>query len=153
MSESEPLAVAPVATSVAVAVLTSGLAVMPAANATGTVNTSESPAPAPSVAPVVPKLVCPLLPVTVPHVATPLPVHVTVAVSVSPPAAHRLTVTLAASLGPVFVTVTTYVAVPPGVYVLLPSVFVDDQRDARLPCAAVAAGGRRACRIAARRPC
>ncbi len=107
VSESAPLAVAPVATSVAVAVLTSGLAVVPAAMATGTVKTSESPAPAPSVAPVVPKLVWPMLPVTVPHVATPLPVHVTAAVSVSPAGNASVTVTLAASLGPVFVTVTT----------------------------------------------
>ena len=108
--------------SVAVTVLTSGLVDIPAANFTGTVNVSELPAPAPTVAPVVPKLVCPVVPVTVPQVAAPAATHVAFAFRVTPAGNGSEIVTLPALDRPAFVTTTVYVAVPPGVYVALPSV-------------------------------
>ena len=92
------------------------------ANATGTVNTSLSAAAAPSVAPVVPKLVCPVVPVTAPQVAVPLATQVAFAVSVTPAGSGSVIVMLVATDGPPLVTVTVYVALPPGVYVALPSV-------------------------------
>jgi hypothetical protein len=85
---------------------------------------SELPAPAPTVAPVVPKLVCPVVPVTVPQVAVPTAKHVAFAFRVTPAGNGSDTVTLVAFDGPVFVTTTVYVAIPPGVYVRLPSVLV-----------------------------
>ncbi len=124
-SLSEPFAVLPAPDafwSVAVAVLTSGSVVIADANPTGTVNTRLSPPPAPMLAPVVPKLVCPVVPVTVPQFAVPLAAHVAFAVSVNPAGSASVTVTLLAFDGPPLVTVTVYVAVPPGVYVALPSV-------------------------------
>ncbi len=99
-------AVAPVVRSVAVAVFESELGVMLDANATGTVNTSELPAPAPITAPVALKLVPPKLPTTLPQLALPLAVHDTFAVSVKPAGRRSLTVRFCASLTPVSVTVT-----------------------------------------------
>src|SRR5436190_20705962 len=113
----------PLGMSVAVAVLMSGIVVIPAANATGTVNTIALAAPALTRAVVVPKLVCPVVPVTVPQLDDPPARQVALALSVNPAGSGSLTVTLTASDTPVFVTVTVYVAVPPGVYVALPSVF------------------------------
>ena len=122
-SLSEPLAGGD-AGSLAVAVLTSGLVTMPAAKATGALNVSELPAPAPSVAPVVPRLVCPVVPVTVPQVAAPAGTQAAFADSVTPAGSGSVNVTLPALDGPALVTTIVYVAVPPGVYVALPSVFV-----------------------------
>ena len=104
-SLSEADALAPDATSVADAVLTSGSVVMPAANATGTVNTTLLPAPAAIVAPVVPKLVWPIVPVTVPQLAAPTGAHDAFADSVTPAGSASVTVTLAAADGPPLVTV------------------------------------------------
>ena len=92
--------------SVAVAVFTSGFVVMPAANFTGTVKISELAAPAAIVAFVVPKLVCPVVPVTVPQVAAPTAAHVAFAFRVTPAGNGSETVTLAAFDGPALVTVT-----------------------------------------------
>jgi hypothetical protein len=114
----------PVGMSVAVAVLMSGVVVMPAAKATGTVNTIALAAPASMRAVVAPKLVCPVVPVTVPQFATPAATHVALADSVTPAGNGSETVTLFAFDGPALVTVTVYVAAPPGVYVGLPSVLV-----------------------------
>ena len=114
MSLSDPVAGGD-AGSVAVAVLTSGFVVMPGANATGTVNVSALPAPAPTVAAVVPKLVWPESPVTAPHTDVPAATHVTFAESVTPAGSGSVTVALFAFESPVFVTTTVYVAVPPGV--------------------------------------
>ena len=79
---------------------------MPDANFTGTLNVSELPAPAAIVAPVVPKLACPVVPVTVPQVAVPVGKHVAFALRVTPAGSGSLTVTLPAFDGPVFVTTT-----------------------------------------------
>ena len=110
--------------SVAVAVLTSGLVTMPAANDTGTVKVRLLPAPAAIVAPVVPKVVCPVVPVTVPQFAVPLAKQVAFALRFTPAGNGSESVTLFAFDGPALVTITLYVAMPPGVYVALPSVFV-----------------------------
>ena len=83
-SLSLPLAVAPVGTSVAVAVLTSGSVAIPAANATGIVKTMVFAPPATITAAVVPKLVCPVVPVTVPQLDVPLATQSALAVSVRP---------------------------------------------------------------------
>ena len=101
--------------SVAVTVLTSGFVSMPDANDTGALNVRLLPAPAAIVAPVVPKLVCPVEPVTTPHVAAPLDTHVALALSVTPAGKGSETVTLLALDGPALVTTTVYVAAPPGV--------------------------------------
>ncbi len=85
---------------------TSGSVVIPGSNATGTVKTSELPGSAPTLAPVVPKLVSPMPPVTVPQLALPFPTQDTAAVSVTPAGSASVTVTSAASLAPVSVTVT-----------------------------------------------
>ena len=114
VSLSEPLAGGE-AGSFAVAVLTSGFADMPEANATGTVNTILLAAPAPMVAPVVPNDVWPVVPVTVPQVAAPVGTQDALALNVTPTGNGSETVTLPAPDGPAFVTVTVYVAVPPGV--------------------------------------
>ena len=106
MSLSVSAAVAPVGTSVAVAVFCSGLVVIPAAKATGTVKTSELPTPAPTLAPVAPKLMSPMLPLMRPQPALPVAVQETLAVSVRPGGSRSVTVTSAASLAPVLVTVT-----------------------------------------------
>ncbi len=106
VSLSEPLAVAPVATSVALAVLTSGLANMPDANATGIVKTIVFAPPASTRALVVPKLVCPVVPVTVPQLDVPFAAHVAFAASVRPGGNASLTVTSSASEMPVFSMVT-----------------------------------------------
>ncbi len=109
VSLSDPLAVLPgpdAARSVAFAVLTSGSVVMPEANCTGTVNTSLSAAVDPTLAPVVPKFVWPVVPVTLPHAAAPLATQVTFAESVTPAGSASVTVTLLAAEGPPFVTVT-----------------------------------------------
>ena len=123
-SLSVPKAAKPVGASVAATMLTSGFAVKPAANATGTVKTSVLPGPASTRAPVAPKLVCPTVPVTVPQLDVPLATHVAFAVSVTPGGKGSLTVTSNASDGPLLAIVTVYVAVPPGVYTALPSVLV-----------------------------
>ena len=108
VSLSEPVALLPgpdAATSVTVAALTSGSVVRLDANATGTVKTSLSAAPAPSVAPVVPKLVWPVVPVTAPQPAAPLATQVAFADSVTPAGSASVRVTFAAPDGPPFVTV------------------------------------------------
>ena len=69
-------------------------------------NTSELPPPATIVAPVALKLVCPVLPVTVPQLAPPAATHVTSAVSVTPAGSVSATDTLSASVKPLSVTVT-----------------------------------------------
>ena len=92
--------------SVAIAALISGLVDMPGAKATGTVNVSALPAPAPTVAPVVPKLFWPVVPVTVPHVAVPTATHVAFALRVTPAGNGSVTVTLLALDGPALLTVT-----------------------------------------------
>ena len=74
-SLSEPLAVLPLVVSTAVAVLISGFVVRPAANATGTVNTRVFAPPASTRAFSAPKLVCPVVPLTVPQVDVPFAVH------------------------------------------------------------------------------
>ena len=104
LSEPEPFAAD--GASDAVAVLTRGSVVMPAANATGAVNLSELPAPAAIDAPVVPKLVCTARPVTLPQLAVPAATQVAVAVSVTPAGSASLTVTLVASDRPPSVIVT-----------------------------------------------
>ena len=113
-SLSDPLAGGD-AGSVAVAVLTSGFVVSEDANATGTVKVSALPAPAATVAPVVPKLACPVVPVTVPQFDVPLATQTALAPRVTPAGSGSVTVTLAAFDGPALVTTTVYVAVPPGV--------------------------------------
>ena len=80
--------------------------VIAAENATGAENTSVFPAPAAICAPVAPKLVCPVSPVTVPQLALPIALHVALAVSVTPAGNVSLTVTLVASDNPPCVTVT-----------------------------------------------
>ena len=105
VSLSESDALAPVARSVAVAVLVSVLAVIAESNPTGTVKTSELPSAALIDAPVVPKLVSPIAPVTLPQLAPPLATQLTPAVSFRPAGSASLTVTLVASLAPVLVTV------------------------------------------------
>lgn len=87
--------------------LTSGSSASVAAKATGAVNTSELPAPAPMPAPVAPNAAWPLVPVTVPQVAMPFATHATLPVSVTPAGSGSLTVTFSASDVPVLVTVTT----------------------------------------------
>ena len=140
-SLSLPLAVLPLARSVALAELTSGSVVRPDANATGTVKTSELAPPASMRAAVAPKLVCPVVPVTVPQRDDPLATQLALAPSVTPAGSASVTFTLSASERPVFTTVTVYVAVPPGVYVALPSVLVtasvtfDDSASLSLPFA------------------
>ncbi len=101
--------------SVALAVFTRGFVVIPAANATGAVNTSALAAPASMRASVEPKLVWPIVPVTVPQLDVPFATHVAFAASATPAGSGSVTVTLNASVTPVFATVTVYVAVPPGV--------------------------------------
>jgi hypothetical protein len=61
-----------------------GFAVIAGDNATGTVNTSEFPAPALIRAPVVPKLAWPVVPVTVPQLDVPFAAQVALAESVMP---------------------------------------------------------------------
>lgn len=100
---------------VALTALTSGSAVRLEANARGAVSVIELPAPAPIVAPVAPKVVWPVVPVTVPHVATPAGTPVTFAVSVTPDSKKSDTVVFVAFDGPLFVTMIVYVAVPPGI--------------------------------------
>ena len=107
VSLSEPLAVASDAKSVAVAVLMSGSSARLDANATGAVNTSESPAPVPSTAPVAANVVSPALPETEPQSAMPLTAHCTTPVSVTPTGSESLMLTLAAPEVPVLRTVTT----------------------------------------------
>ena len=107
VSLSEPLAVAPVGTSVATAVFSNGSVVMPGAKATGTMNTIVLAPPAFTRAPVVPKLVCPVVPVSAPQLDVPFATQVAAAVSVSPAGSASVTVTANASVGPLFTTVTT----------------------------------------------
>src|SRR5215471_1313053 len=113
-----------VAGSVTVTVFTSGSVTSDDAKATGAVNVSALPAPAASVAAVVPNVVCPVRPVTVPHVAVPVATQVAFAVKVTPGGSGSFSARLSASVGPAFVTVMMYVPVLPGVYVALLSVFV-----------------------------
>ena len=63
-------------------------------------------APAAIVAPVVPKLVWPVVPVTAPQVAAPVGAHVALPPSVTPAGSGSATVTLLAFDGPALVTVT-----------------------------------------------
>ena len=86
--------------------LTSGLVASPDAKATGTVNVSLFAAPAAIVAPVVPKLVCPVVPVTTPQFAVPAATQVAFAFRVTPAGSGSVSVTLFAFDGPAFVTVT-----------------------------------------------
>ena len=109
------LAPSALAGSVTVTVLTMGLAVIAGSNATGTVNVKKLAAPAEICAPVVPKLVWPAMPVTVPHTATPAGTQVAVPLSVTPAGNGSFTVSASASDGPALVTLIVYVAVPPGV--------------------------------------
>ena len=104
-SLSEPVAMGEVG-AVAVTVLTSGFATIPDANATGTVNVSVLAAPTPTVAPVVPKLVWPVVPVTVPQFAVPEATHVTFADNVTPAGNGSETVTPVAFEGPALDTTT-----------------------------------------------
>ena len=105
-SLSDPFAVAPLARSVTVAVLTSGFVLIAAENATGTVNTSAFAPPASTRAAVAPKLVWPVVPVTVPQLDVPPARQVAFADSVTPAGSGSATVTFSASLWPVFATVT-----------------------------------------------
>ena len=92
---------------VAVAVLMIGSATMPAAKATGTVNTSLlATPPGAMLAPVVPKAVWPIVPVTVPQLAVPVGTHVALAERVVPAGSASVRVTLVALDGPPLVTVT-----------------------------------------------
>ena len=107
-SVSVPVAVLPGpldARSVAVAELTIVAATMPGAKATGTVKTSLLTPPAPMVAPVVPRLVWPVVPVTVPQVDAPLGTQTAFALSVTPAGSASVSVTFVALDGPPFVTV------------------------------------------------
>ena len=122
VSLSEPLAVTPLATSVAVAVLTSGFVTMPEANATGAVKMSVFAGPASRRAAVAPKLTCPVVPVMLPQLEEPVAKQTALPLSVTPTGNGSAMVRLSASDTPVFVTVTVYIAVPPGMYVALPSV-------------------------------
>ncbi len=79
---------------------------MPAAKATGTVKTSVFAPPVSTRAAAAPKLVCPVVPVTVPQLDVPLAVQVAFAASVTPAGSASATVTLSASDKPVFATVT-----------------------------------------------
>ena len=106
VSLSDPLAAFPLVASVAVAVLTSGFVVMPAANATGTLNTSEFPAPASTRAASAPKLVCPVIPLTVPQAEVPVALQITLPDSFAPAGSESATVTFKASERPAFATVT-----------------------------------------------
>ena len=90
--------------SVAVAVFSSGSVTMPGANATGAVKVSALAAPTATVAPVVPKLVCPVVPVTVPQFDAPLATHVALALNVTPAGNGSASVTLDAFVGPALVT-------------------------------------------------
>src|SRR5437764_261754 len=90
--------------SVTVTVLVSALLVRLDANATDAVNVSELPAPAPMDAPLVPKLVCPVVPVTVPQAAVPAATQLALALSVTPDGRGSDTVVLVASDGPALVT-------------------------------------------------
>ena len=123
-SLSDALPLAPLATSVAVTVLISGLATIAAANVTGTVNVSALPPPCAIVAPLAPTLASPVAPTSVPHDAMPVATQVASAASVAPVGSASATETFKASDAPVFATVIVYVALPPGVYVALPSLFV-----------------------------
>src|SRR5438105_6826570 len=99
-SLSAPLPLAPLATSVAVAVLTSGSAARSGANDTGADSTSAFAAPGATRAPVAPKLVWPLAPPTMPHVDVPFAVQLAAPDSTTPAGSGSLTVTLFASLTP-----------------------------------------------------
>jgi hypothetical protein len=78
---------------------------MPTANLTGSVNTRRLAAPAAIVALVAVKLLPPVVPVKVPHVAVPAATHVAVPVRVTPAGKLSVTVTLLAFDGPLLVTV------------------------------------------------
>ena len=107
---------APDVVSLTVTTFTSGLAVMFAANDTGTVNVRLLPAPAGSVEPRVPKLSAPATPpVRMPQVAVPAATQFTGPLSVTPGGKMSLTETVRASETPVFVATMVYVVVPPGV--------------------------------------
>jgi hypothetical protein len=67
------------------------------------------------VAPVAVKLVPPAVPLMLPQIADPIATQVGTAVSVKPAGRLSVAVTLAASAGPLLVTMIEYVAVPPGV--------------------------------------
>src|SRR5258706_3276211 len=107
LSVSLSLAVAgdALAGSVTVTVFVRVLLVRLDANATGTVKVSELPAPAAIDAPVVPKLVCPVVPVTAPQAAAPAATQLALALSVTPDGKRSDTVVLVASDGPALVTV------------------------------------------------
>ena len=77
-----------------------------AAKATGAVNTRELPAPAAIFAPVVPNSDCPVVPVTVPQLATPIATQDALAVRVTPAGNGSVTVILVASDKPPWVIVT-----------------------------------------------
>jgi hypothetical protein len=94
LSLAEP--VAPLGASVAVTVFTSGFVVRLDANATGTVNVSPFAAPPAIVAFVALKLDWPAPPATVPHVAVPAGVQVTLPDSVTPAGSVSLTLSCVA---------------------------------------------------------
>src|SRR5262245_57277992 len=104
MSLSLADAEAPLGPSDTVAVLTSGSVVRPGANATGATNVSVWPPPPPTRAPVVPNVVPPARPVTVPQAALPAGAHVGAAVSVTPAGSASASVTPVASDSPVLAT-------------------------------------------------
>ena len=79
---------------------------MPGANVTGTVKTSVFAPPASTRAAVAPKLVWPVVPVTVPQLDEPLATQVALAARVTPAGSASVTFTLSASDRPVFATVT-----------------------------------------------
>src|SRR5438105_15020096 len=102
-SLSEPLPLAPDAVSLAVAEFTRGSSARLDAKATGTLNTSELPAPAAIIAPLALKL--PLAVVTEPQVETPLALQTTLPFTATPAGSVSSTETSSASLDPVVATV------------------------------------------------
>src|SRR2546421_4591060 len=90
--------------SLALAVLISGLVVRLEAKATGAVNVSVLPTPAAIEAPVVPKLDCPVAPVTAPQLAVPAATQLALARSVTPAGSVSETVVFVASDEPTFAT-------------------------------------------------
>ncbi len=105
VSLSDALPDAPEGRSTTVTVFTSGSVARFAANDTGTRNVSEFAFPAASCAPVAPKLVWPAVPETVPQLALPVAVHVTLPLSATPAGSASLIVMSAASETPALRTV------------------------------------------------
>src|SRR5690349_3796420 len=106
---------APLAASLAVAVLVTEAAVIAAPNRTG--SESVSIPPGAITAPATPALVAPALPDSVPHDEPALARQAAGATSAKPAGSGSAIETSIAADTPVFVTPTLYVAVFPGVYV------------------------------------